>query len=54
MAKKNGNGIGFLCALFVVLLLAGWAASLVVPRPTVTLRGGPRWIGEDVSIHGSG
>jgi hypothetical protein len=48
VAKKNGSEIGFPCALFVVLLLAGWAVSLVVSRPTVVFHGGPRWISEDM------
>lgn len=48
IAKKNGSGIGILSVL-LVLLLAGWAVSLVVPRPTVVFSGGPRWIGEDIS-----
>ena len=50
MAKKNGSGIDFPWALFVVLLLAGWAVSLVVPRPTVVLHGDARWIGEDMWV----
>lgn len=50
MAKKNGSGIDFHWALIVVLLLAVWAVSLAVPRPTVVFHGGPRWIGQNMLV----
>ena len=48
MAKKNGSAIDFPWTLIVVLLLAGWAVTLVVPRPKVVLHGDARWIGENM------
>jgi HAMP domain-containing protein len=48
MTKKKGSGIDFPWALIVVILLAVWAVSLAVPRPTVVFHGGPRWIGENM------
>jgi hypothetical protein len=50
VAKKNGSGINFPWALVVLLLLAVWAVSLAVPRPTVVFHGGPRWIGENMLV----
>jgi HAMP domain-containing protein len=50
MAKKNGNWIGLFWALVIVLLLAGWAVSLVLPRPTAAFHGDARWIGENMSV----
>ena len=47
MARNDGSGNGYPCALIIALLLAGWALSLLLPRLTVDLPAGPRWIGED-------
>lgn len=46
MAKKNASEVDFPWTLVVVLLLAGWAATLIVPLPEVVVHGDARWIGE--------
>lgn len=48
MAEKNGSVINFPSVLIMMLLLAGWAATLVVRLPTVVIHGDARWIGEHI------
>ena len=47
VARNDGSGNGYPWALFIALLLAGWVLSLLLPRLTVGLPAGPRWLGED-------